>query len=78
MDSRLAHFGDPCIYCGIPHDDVPPGPCRGDRTKKRFVTCLHCDYESAPLEPGIAKSAAEMHQALGPLHICQINPASKG
>jgi hypothetical protein len=23
------HFGDPCIRCGIPHDDVPVGPCRG-------------------------------------------------
>lgn len=22
------HFGDPCIHCGIPHDDVPIGPCR--------------------------------------------------
>jgi len=21
------HRGDPCEYCGIPHDDVPPGPC---------------------------------------------------
>lgn len=23
------HFGDPCIHCGIPHDDVPRGPCTG-------------------------------------------------
>lgn len=23
------HFGDPCVHCGIPHDDVPVGPCRG-------------------------------------------------
>lgn len=21
------HFGDPCIYCGIPYDDVAVGPC---------------------------------------------------
>ena len=21
------HQGDPCIYCGIPHDAVLPGPC---------------------------------------------------
>lgn len=27
------HFGDPCIHCGIPHDDVPVGACRGDFTK---------------------------------------------
>jgi hypothetical protein len=23
----LAHYGDPCKYCGTPHDDVEPGPC---------------------------------------------------
>jgi hypothetical protein len=29
----LHHFGDPCIHCAIPHDDVPVGPCRGDPAK---------------------------------------------
>jgi hypothetical protein len=24
-----AHQGDPCIRCGVAHDDVPPGPCKG-------------------------------------------------
>lgn len=23
------HKGDPCIYCGTPHDDVDPGFCKG-------------------------------------------------
>ena len=23
----VAHFGDPCKYCGTPHDEVAPGPC---------------------------------------------------
>jgi|FLOH01.1.fsa_nt_gi hypothetical protein len=23
------HLGDPCRYCGTPHDDVAPGPCPG-------------------------------------------------
>jgi len=27
------HFGDPCVHCGIPHDDVPVGPCQGVSTK---------------------------------------------
>lgn len=22
------HFGDPCVNCGTPHDDVEPGPCQ--------------------------------------------------
>jgi hypothetical protein len=22
------HFGDPCVHCGTPHDQVPIGPCR--------------------------------------------------
>lgn len=29
----MHHFGDPCVHCGIPHDDVPVGPCQGDSTK---------------------------------------------
>lgn len=24
------HYGDPCIHCGLPHDEVAPGPCTGD------------------------------------------------
>ena len=23
------HWGNPCKYCGTPHDDVEPGPCPG-------------------------------------------------
>lgn len=23
------HRGDPCVYCGLAHDAVPAGPCRG-------------------------------------------------
>ena len=23
------HKGDPCIYCRVPHDAVPVGPCHG-------------------------------------------------
>lgn len=26
---REAHFGDPCVFCDILHDNVAPGPCRG-------------------------------------------------
>ncbi len=29
--SKASHRGDPCIYCGIGHNDVQPGPCNGDR-----------------------------------------------
>ncbi len=31
--TTLYHFGDPCVHCGIPHDDVPIGPCQGDPAK---------------------------------------------
>lgn len=27
--ARRAHFGDPCVRCGTPHDEVAPGPCPG-------------------------------------------------
>lgn len=29
----MHHFGDPCLHCDIPHDDVPAGPCSGDPKK---------------------------------------------
>ena len=31
------HFGDPCVHCGIPHDEVPVGPCSGLRNASRNV-----------------------------------------
>lgn len=27
--SAPTHFGDPCVHCGTPHDEVAPGPCPG-------------------------------------------------
>ena len=29
-----AHKGDPCIYCGTPHDEVGVGPCPGRRENR--------------------------------------------
>lgn len=29
----MTHFGDPCLHCGTPLDDVKPGSCEGDRSK---------------------------------------------
>ncbi len=26
---EVSHQGDPCKFCGLPHDDVPIGPCVG-------------------------------------------------
>lgn len=31
--ARMAHFGDPCIHCGIAWDEVESGPCHGDPAK---------------------------------------------
>lgn len=33
------HSGDPCIHCGTPHDDVPVGPCRGERKNGPDAMC---------------------------------------
>lgn len=33
----MTHFGDPCIHCGIPHDDVPRGSCQGDPAKAKPI-----------------------------------------
>lgn len=31
--STLKHFKDPCVHCLLPHDEVPVGPCLGDRNR---------------------------------------------
>lgn len=28
---QARHFGDPCVLCGTPHDDVEPGPCKATK-----------------------------------------------
>ena len=32
---RPYHLGDPCIYCGTPHDDVESGPCPAHIKERR-------------------------------------------
>lgn len=27
------HYRDPCLHCGVAHDDVKPGACDGDPAK---------------------------------------------
>ncbi len=34
------HFGDPCVKCGIPHDDVQSGSCPGRPTPWGDAWCL--------------------------------------
>lgn len=41
IDQGMTHFGDPCIHCGVPHDDVEVGACSGDRNKGApIVYCI--------------------------------------
>lgn len=30
----ITHFGDPCLHCDTPHDDVAPGDCQGEATER--------------------------------------------
>lgn len=41
MTEIQTHFGDPCIHCGTPHDEVARGACPGDPKKaKPLVYCV--------------------------------------
>lgn len=44
------HYGDPCIHCATPHDDVPVGPCKGDANKARVIA--YCVDRQAWQNPG--------------------------
>ena len=50
MAEPLHHFGDPCVHCGIAHDDVAPWPCKGDPTKA--VVVAYCVQRQAYQNPG--------------------------
>ncbi len=28
--TAMTHYGDPCIHCATPHDEVAVGPCTGN------------------------------------------------
>ena len=37
----MTHFGDPCIHCGVAHNDFEPGACKGDPAKAKPIRyCL--------------------------------------
>lgn len=35
--SEMTHYGDPCIHCNMPHDEVLLGPCTGDRQRAKAL-----------------------------------------
>lgn len=37
MEAKQTHFGDPCIHCATPHDEVQPGACPGDPSKAKVI-----------------------------------------
>ena len=34
---RMAHFGDPCIHCGVSFEDMAFGSCNGDPSKVKII-----------------------------------------
>ena len=48
-----AHQGDPCKYCGSPHDDVAIGPCPGRIMKGR-------DYDNGNVADDLEKLLKSM------------------
>lgn len=61
MDKETAHKGYPCIYCGVPHDDVPRGPCRAKATLTRIMERLEKekDVSADTIRPSFWLSAID-------------------
>lgn len=38
----MYHYGDPCVHCGVPHDNVSPGLCPGDPSKAMPIAYASC------------------------------------
>ncbi len=48
------HFGDPCIHCGVAHDDVPPGPCKVRVLLDALIEMYHSACANATSTPSKA------------------------
>jgi hypothetical protein len=50
--AKVAHEGDPCIHCRVPHDDVAPGPCLARVSELvRIVSELDKTADGVPITP---------------------------
>ncbi len=44
------HFGDPCIHCNVPHDEVEVGACKG--SPEKAIVLGYCVARQAWQNPG--------------------------
>ena len=51
MIDVIAHIGDPCIFCEIPHDDVQIGDCPGRQSLAMFLDAFRALESCACDEP---------------------------
>ena len=40
MINVTAHVGDPCIFCGVAHDDIVVGPCNGRQSEAMYEDAI--------------------------------------
>lgn len=72
--SGQAHFGDPCVKCGVGHDDVALGPCPGaparaldtsghvQLTNTKWVRCVQWS-DLTPFTQGYVEALFAAHQS---------------
>ena len=70
----MHHFGDPCIHCGVPHDDVPVGPCMGDRSKA--IPLAYCVDRQAYENTGSGAETILCFMSTGEIHTEWRHPAT--
>jgi len=64
MNVEQAHFGDPCIYCAVPHDEVAIGPCAGGTLTQTYRELSELRVALQAHEENSAKELARLKREI--------------
>lgn len=70
----MKHFGDPCIHCGLPFDDVDVGPCAGDEARVKITA--YRVIRHAWQNPGSGCDTVRVFMSDGTSHMESLHPSS--
>jgi len=70
------HDGDPCKYCGVPHDDVPSGPCIPHLVSKNDGSIDDAMKSFAAKETVVREALAKIDEGIEGI-FCMMTPAQR-
>jgi len=81
--NEYPHMGDPCQYCGVPHDDVSAGPCIPHLVSKNDGSIDDAMKSFSAKETVVREALAKINEAVFDLCkgvegvFCMMTPAQR-